>query len=355
MFQSRLTRFVLFLCAVTLAHADDHELKNLNNDAEKATKGAKETVKGANDVANGNVEKGLQTMDNGAQETVNGAKNGMNTVSGNMQMNVGKSRRLQSSPIGFAQDSGAKTAVKQAIATKAKTTADKVHAQQSEASSRRLAAGDPSGVVTVDYSVDCGDSLTCFQMYTLLHVVAEEDWTAEILADLEEDSPYTVKVTRHLVDMVPCAVYGKGYNDPQANNTPTGAFVGTAATCQNLCHLSASCKYFTWYKDTSACWLQGNTSDLEVASDNAIAGPSLCPATKNREAVVQEWVMGDANLGTNLATNRSAAPTWGLLLGFITMVSALAFVCAGRRNQKTSMTASPERLDEEMVADPAQE
>jgi len=377
MLWSRLSRFVLCLCAGTLtyaddSHKDDGKMHDLVDDAKESDKGMKHAMKGAKDVSEGNVQQGFQQMHSGMQQTEDGAKDGMKTVdgqqtvSGNMNMNVARHfRRLQSAPstTGFGRDDGAKTAVKQAIAKKAKTTADKVHTRQTEApvsSTRRLTAGNSSGLVTVDYVVDCSNSISCLQMYTLLRAIEEKEWTADILAELNDAgaSPFTVEVTRHLVDMVPCAVFGKGYNDPQANNTPNGAYMATAADCQRICQTTASCKYFTWYKDTSGCWLQGSSSDLEVASDNIIAGPSLCPVTKTREAVLQEWAMGDANIGTNLAASRYAAPTWGSLLGFIMVVSAVGmsvgFACAGRRKQTTITSACPAKR-EDIVAESAQE
>lgn len=377
MLRSRPSRFVLCLCAGILAYADDPhkndgKMHDVINDAKESDKGMKSAVKGAKDVSNGNIQQGFKQMGNGVKQTKDGAKAGMHTVdgkqsvSGNMQMNVAKHfRRLASAPstTGFGQDAGAATAVKQAIAKKAKTTTDKVHTRQSEApisSPRRLSAGNSSGLVTVDYAVDCSNSITCLQMYTLLRAIEEKEWTAEILAELSDAgaSPFAVEVKRHLVDMVPCAVFGRGYNDPQANNTPNGAYMATAADCQRICQTTVHCKYFTWYKDTSGCWLQGGASVLEVACDNAIAGPSLCPATKTREAVLQAWAMGDANIGTNLAASRFAAPTLCSLLGFMMVVWAVGMsvgcACAGPRNQTTILMACP-ATPEGIKAESAQE
>jgi len=307
-------KWLLIACIISVAQSDegalksfDDSVKNVDKDAQDATKDAKAADKGMHETAKGLSSGNLKEANEGMEDTVKSSKDGMKTVNGDpstpstgvmagttkkvagvgghMALDCAKTsllRRLQD-VTGFSTDDNAIASVKKAIAKKAQTAEDNVHTVQSESAApmgRRLLT--TNSTVMVNYTVDCADSAECQQVYTLLHLLAMEELTEEVMADLKENgaSPYTVVVTKHSVDMVPCAIFGVGYNDTKRNDKVNGAYRATALECQQSCETTVFCEVFTWYKDTGGCWLQGNGSHLEVYSDNAISGPVKCPSTE---------------------------------------------------------------------------
>eukprot|EP00930_Biecheleria_cincta_P045650 TRINITY_DN3145_c0_g1_i1.p1 TRINITY_DN3145_c0_g1~~TRINITY_DN3145_c0_g1_i1.p1 ORF type:complete len:1615 (-),score=264.69 TRINITY_DN3145_c0_g1_i1:94-4938(-) len=73
-----------------------------------------------------------------------------------------------------------------------------------------------------------------------------------------------------------CSSAGKAYRDSSVTY-PNGAYLAHATDCQTSCLLHHSCKVFTFYANTKACWLQGENA-TEFASDAAISGPKACAA-----------------------------------------------------------------------------
>lgn len=74
-----------------------------------------------------------------------------------------------------------------------------------------------------------------------------------------------------------CVVHGMAYSQENMAKTPNGAFLAGASSCQNSCRLTVYCHYFTWYNDSTACWLFGDQATL-VAKANATSGPRSCTA-----------------------------------------------------------------------------
>lgn len=136
----------------------------------------------------------------------------------------------------------------------------------------------------------------------------------------------------------PCAIFGKGYNDPKRNSTPTGGEANSSKLCQELCANTAYCDRFTYYNDSKGCWLQGVHEDRIIESPFAISGPVRCP-----EFVVDDSGSGDGGF-----------PWWILLLVLAAMLAcaALAYYLMGdssgkkkKKEKKTSKsqgTASPD-------------
>jgi len=323
-----LRRWLVIACIISVAQSDEGALKSIDDsakdvdkDAQDATRDAQAADKGMHETAKGISSGNLKEANEGMEDTVKSSKEGMSSASdaaktvngnpstpsagvgdkaagvgGHMAMDVAKTslmRRLQD-VTGFSTDDNAIASVKKAIAKKAQTAEDNVHTVQSESAAptgRRLLT--TNSTVMVNYTVDCPDSVACQQVYTLLHMLAMEELTEEVMADLKENgaSPYTVVVTKHDVDMVPCAIFGVGYNDSQRNDQVNGAYRATAFECQQSCESTVFCEVFTWYKDSGGCWLQGNGSQLHVYNDNAVSGPVKCPP---KEATVLAKEAGEA-------------------------------------------------------------
>lgn len=80
-----------------------------------------------------------------------------------------------------------------------------------------------------------------------------------------------------------CAQQGIAYNDMYRNATVNGAYQVNAETCQALCKATLFCAYFTYYRNTGGCWLQGNQIS-SFPSPNAISGPVACDGEKSASA-----------------------------------------------------------------------
>eukprot|EP00930_Biecheleria_cincta_P009281 TRINITY_DN11099_c0_g1_i2.p1 TRINITY_DN11099_c0_g1~~TRINITY_DN11099_c0_g1_i2.p1 ORF type:complete len:346 (-),score=53.11 TRINITY_DN11099_c0_g1_i2:22-1059(-) len=134
----------------------------------------------------------------------------------------------------------------------------------------------------------------------------------------------THQVSCVLVDDVPaCAEVGIAYNDPKRNNTPNEV-TRSAAVCQMTCKYSEFCRFFTWYSDTGACWLQGQKSE----------------AVECRGFDVGCWFSGFSWF------------QWALLVGAILLVTYIAYLLYrrrfGRPDQCLIWPASAERSGEEI-------
>eukprot|EP00931_Biecheleriopsis_adriatica_P100919 TRINITY_DN76154_c0_g1_i1.p1 TRINITY_DN76154_c0_g1~~TRINITY_DN76154_c0_g1_i1.p1 ORF type:complete len:935 (+),score=206.57 TRINITY_DN76154_c0_g1_i1:62-2806(+) len=71
-----------------------------------------------------------------------------------------------------------------------------------------------------------------------------------------------------------CASTGKAFHDPKVT-TVNGGFLPDATHCQKSCSHLVTCKVFTYYVDSKACWLQGADSEV-FDSPNAISGSKEC-------------------------------------------------------------------------------
>jgi len=77
----------------------------------------------------------------------------------------------------------------------------------------------------------------------------------------------------------PCAVKGKGYDDPDISVVNGGIEIADAVACQAMCAKSPTCKVFTFYITSGGCWLQGMngmTPPLEPIA-GVMSGPKVCP------------------------------------------------------------------------------
>jgi len=130
-----------------------------------------------------------------------------------------------------------------------------------------------------------------------------------------------------------CAVEGKGYNDPSSNTTANGVPADSAAACQEECKGTVVCAVWTWYKDKGACWLQGDSAQLTVISEDAISGPVRCAGD-----------ITAATTGTAGALNKAtgASLPWyawlfiALLVAAIGLCCLMCICCSQKKAKKTS-------------------
>jgi len=153
-----------------------------------------------------------------------------------------------------------------------------------------------------------------------------------------------------------CFVTGRGYNDPNRNATPNGAFQASALICQQLCNRTVYCDRFTWYNNTGGCWLQG-VNDTDVESPFAVSGPVQCPnktETDNATSAVTDKEFTVEDKEPPAKKEDGGFPLWILLLVLLALLALGAavwyFMCSGsekkskkkKKTDKTEPTATRE-------------
>lgn len=193
---------VALICGVTLAFAQDETtpvpesgMDQKKLEVEQKAEEGKQTV-----------ENEKQAEEQKKQETVQQASSAASAVKGKLEMHVTKNvRRLQEqNATGFAYDKNARQAAKQAIATTARTDAEKVkvHVNEEPGTAARRLIGE-TAIVGIDYIIEAANSTDAQVKHDLLKNTSLPMLTLELTNALVAlgDPIYTVQVGNHTVDL----------------------------------------------------------------------------------------------------------------------------------------------------------
>mmetsp|Transcript_107157 Transcript_107157/g.228833 ORF Transcript_107157/g.228833 Transcript_107157/m.228833 type:complete len:238 (+) Transcript_107157:83-796(+) len=148
---------------------------------------------------------------------------------------------------------------------------------------------------------------------------------------------------------VPCAESGVAYADP-AVEVPNGGFVDSAKTCQHTCHDMVFCEHFSYWPNSSACWLLGDKATKETSKEDVISGPASCEVSNS----------SGVEAGGMEAGGGGGMPGWCWLLvivGVIAVCIAVAYVTGllggdekKKKKKKKTKREAPSAPDDEESA-----
>lgn len=194
--------WVALICGVTLAFAQDETTPAPESGMDQK----KQELEQKAEEGKQKVENEKQAEEQQKQETVQQASSAASAVKGKLEMHVTKNvRRLQEqNATGFAYDKNANQAAKQAIATAARTDAEKVkvHVNEEAGTAARRLIGE-TAVVGIDYILEAANSTDAQVKHDLLKNTSLSMLTLELTNALVAlgDPIYTVQVGNHTVEL----------------------------------------------------------------------------------------------------------------------------------------------------------
>jgi len=147
-----------------------------------------------------------------------------------------------------------------------------------------------------------------------------------------------------------CAQTGVGWNDPARNTTPTGLYQPNALECQKLCQHTVYCDRFTYYTDSSGCWLQGNQGLTSIESKYIIAGPMNC--TTGLAPLVPASPASEADAATADASSEGSGggiPAWLVVIIILLLLCCIGgivyYMCSGSEGKKKKKSKKNKDLE----------